>query len=180
MRKKLFVSVVCLIVILSVPGVSYAVSLGGRWQSNPTYNSSGLVMQAQVNSAIQDWNSALSSVDSSITISYSTAASATLGITENFFGYTGWNAMGTPGPDPYSGTYTYAGISLNRTYMDGFSNTKRRAIIAHEVGHILGLAHYNSSSPRSLMYYAGSSVYFDDWGIYSPQAFDVSELGLIY
>lgn len=64
--------------------------------------------------------------------------------------------------------------------MDAYSSTKKRAICAHELGHMLGLNHTYYSSPKTLMYYEGSSVYYDSWGIYTPQSNDISDLNLIY
>jgi hypothetical protein len=64
--------------------------------------------------------------------------------------------------------------------MDNYTPEKRKAIITHELGHVLGLSHNTYTSPRTLMYEGGSGVYFDQWGISSPQSNDIADINLIY
>ena len=178
--RRLLMVVIIITMMISTSIVANAVALGGRWNTNPSYNADGSRFESQVDSGANSWNSALSSIGSSRRINHTSKSSTNVSIVIYGYGNVGWNAQGEPGPNLTSGSYTYATMRLNTTYMNTYSNAKNKAICTHEWGHILGLAHYSSSSPRSLMYAQGSSIYYDQWGISSPTSFDVSELNKIY
>jgi hypothetical protein len=126
------------------------------------------------------WNSSLSSIGASISIKSSTATGASFIPSVDYYGYTNWNGYCKAGPDQYSGTLTYATYQLNRTYMDAYSSAKRKAIATHELGHGLGLSHNTYTSPQTLMYEGGSSVYYDSWGISNATSTDIADLNSIY
>lgn len=133
--------------------------------------------QAPMNDSITSWNSIFSQISSSRRIEISSVTSSTVIPNTVNYGSTGWNAQGEPGPSITSGTYTYGTIRLNRYYMDTYSARKKRAICAHEWGHILGLAH---RSGKVLMNWEGSGTYFDQWGIFYPTTDDKNDLNVIY
>lgn len=179
MKKKIFVS---LVVMGLISTTASAGLFGGKWNAQPSYYidpASGYY--SLVNDSARSWNSVLSSIGSSMKImSNSSIMSATVAVNPEYYGATGWNATGTPGPNMYSGYYTYATVRINRSYMDYFTPNKIKAIITHELGHVMGLAHNTYTSPRTLMYEAGSSVYYDSWGISTPQSNDIADLNVLY
>lgn len=183
MKKSfsIIILVFCL-VALTTTNVSASV-YGGKWATNPTYyvSPSTNVYYSEFNQAVTSWNTALSSIGASIRYNYATFGSASFFPNEDYYGTAcGWHAYGISGPNQYSGTYTSATLKLNRSYMDNFTSAKRKAIITHELGHILGLAHNSFTSPQTLMYEGGSDIYYNSWGISSPTNTDISTLNSIY
>jgi predicted Zn-dependent protease len=179
--KKLAVVMITLILLVGNISIANAGIFGGSWANNPTYwvNPSS-PYYSDFNQAINNWNGALSYIGASIRFTYDTAEYASFIPEMTFYGETGWNGYGQAFPNQYSGTLTYATLKLNRTYMDNYTPEKRKAITTHELGHILGLSHNTYTSPHTLMYEGGSSVYYDQWGISSPQGNDIADLNLIY
>ncbi len=66
---------------------------------------------------------------------------------------------------------------LNTNYTNGYSNTGRQQVQAHEFGHTLGLAH-NPNNCYTVMY-PTSDRYFT-CGIYTPQQDDINGINAIY
>lgn len=157
-----------------------AETLGGKWTTNPNYYCFDSNFSTQNTSAVNDWYNALVGIGSSRRISKGSVTNSSVSILSSNYGDTGWNAMGEPGPSINSGTYTYATMRLNTTYMNGYSSGKKKAIITHEWGHILGLAHTTSKSNSSLMAAEGSSYYYDQKGISAPTSYDKVQLDKIY
>lgn len=178
--KKIFLTIILLLFMIG--GLKpKAEVFGGKWLSSPTYYiSTTNSYYNNITTGVSRWNSALSSISANINIQYASALSALVIVNTSAYGTTGWNAMGSSGPVLTSGIYNYGSIKLNTTYMANYSISKRSAICTHEWGHVLGIAHTMSSNIDSLMYYGGSSIYYDDWGIYSPTQYDVDQLDLIY
>lgn len=175
MRKKMTVAFLCLLVLITSASAG---KLGGKWETNPTYHiDSSNSYYSAVTNAAKAWNNVFTS---DMEIKSTSVTSAYITINTNAYGQTGWNAQGEPGPDYTSGTYLYATMRINTTYMDSYTATKKLAICTHEFGHILGLAHNTYTSPRTLMYERGSGVYYDQWGISTPQTNDISDLNSIY
>ena len=170
-----------LFVMLINPIQTNADVFGGKWTSSPTYYlSTSNAYYSNISAGASRWNTQLSAISANINIQYVGAISASISVNTFSYGSTGWNAMGSTDPVLTSGTYTYGNIKINTSYMDSYSITKKSAICTHEWGHVLGIAHTMSASINSLMYYGGSSVYFDDWGISSPTQYDKTQLNLIY
>ena len=182
MKAKKLVALMIIMVLVVCSNVNaYAGVFGGRWASNPTYYiDASNAYYSEFNNAISSWNSALSSIGASISFYYATLISSSVVTITDYYGYVGWNAQGEPGPNIYSGTYTYGTVRLNRTFMDNFSTGKRKAIITHELGHILGLSHNSYTTTQTLMYEGGSEVYYDQWGISSPTNTEIGFLNTIY
>lgn len=127
-------------------------------------------------SAVNAWNLKLASTGTSIRIKSNSESAATIGPDFAYYGETGWSGRGRPGPDPYSGNYTYADLQLNRTYLDGMNEEEPIEVITHELGHVLGLAHTVSSSNKSIMYQGA----YQTWTITTPQTYDYNSLNSIY
>lgn len=182
MKKRKFLFLITLLLTLSSFITANAEIFGGKWTSNPTYYvDSSNVYSFQINNAISYWNSALSSIGSSIHLSSSTVTSAVIIPNSEYYGAVEWIGWGQPGPDAFDGTYEYALIKYNRTRLDPISSPgAKQAIISHEWGHALGLHHTVGDETRSLMSYRGYEVYYNQWGITMPTAYDKSSLDLIY
>lgn len=80
----------------------------------------------------------------------------------------------SPGPD--GPTYTAADIWLNDDYLGGYGSNKRRSVIAHEFGHLLGLAHESGA----VLMNAYTSERYDTYGIYIPTDDEVNGVNAIY
>lgn len=178
--KKILVFSLFFIMMVN-PISTKAEVFGGKWTSSPSYYiSTSNAYYVNLNISMNRWNVQLSAISANISIYYTSQLNASVSVITYAYGNTGWNAMGTPGPALTSGTYTYGSIKLNTTYMNNYTASKNSAICTHEWGHILGIAHTMSNNIDSLMYYGGSSVYYDQWGIYAPTYYDVTQLNLIY
>lgn len=179
LKKQLTIMIIAVIYVFSLVPTVFADYLGGKWASNIGYysNSSDPYYSADVTGPAR-WNNVCIKRKWTAT----TSTSAAVNSTSAFYGATGWNAQGQPGPSITSGTYTYGTVRYNRTYMDAYSSDKKKAISTHEHGHVMGLAHNidTSTSLRSLMYKGGSSVYFDQWGIGSPTSRDITDINNLY
>lgn len=180
MRRKLTMILMALCVLF-VSIQAEAGTFGGKWATNPTYYiSTSNAYYSEFTQAVSSWNSALSSIGASISIKSNTATGASFIPSVDYYGSTGWNGYCKPGPDPFSGTYTYVTYQLNRSYMDSYTSAKRKAICTHELGHALGLSHNTYTNPQTLMYEGGSSVYYDSWGLSSPTITDIADLNSLY
>lgn len=176
---KLFLVLTIVLTFLVIP--TFAEVLGGKWVNNPTfYLATNSQYYQPYLTAVNVWNINLTNTGTSIRIRSNSQSAATISPSEGLYGYTGWSANCAPGPNLHSGTYTYAEMKLNTSYMWKYSPEKKSAVIAHELGHMLGIDHTQSTTPRSLMYEAGSSVYYDQWLLTGPTSFDYNTLNSIY
>lgn len=135
------------------------------------------------------WNSAFSNWDGSSDVTFSKVgtnsyAGAIVGNATNF-GSVGWDGMA---PNAYScsgGYWSSTGnpVQLNTYYTDGYTGYKRWSVAAHEIGHMLGLAHVGSgttacSSVTIMNPY--TSHRYDDCGKYTPWPDDISGVNALY
>lgn len=177
MKKKL---IVILLSLCFVYNYASAEVYGGKWASNPSYyHNTSNPYSTEFNQAISSWNGVLSSIGSALRIRSGSATGATVMVsTANYYDL-GWDGYCKPGPDPYSGTYTYADMKLNTFYMDNFTSDRRKSVITHEFGHCLGLAHTETGANRSIMYIT-SNVYYGQWNLTSPTSYDIDNLDSLY
>lgn len=180
--KKLKVLVILAVCLSMLSIITNAEICGGAWRVNPTYYvSSTDKFYSQHTYAVSTWNSALAGCSgNNIRIYSNTQQAAVVSSVNQSYGSTGWNAYTTVGPDPYYGTYSYADMKFNLTYMNGYTSEKNKSIVTHEWGHVLGIDHTQDIRISSLMYVGGSDTYYDKWGLTEPTSFDKSQLDIIY
>ncbi len=92
----------------------------------------------------------------------------------------GYLAATLNNPD-WTSTYTYSTIWVNEYWQDeGYyeNPTHLQSVLAHELGHTLGLAHENDWGAIVLMYWTDAS--FLDCGIYEPTTDDLNGVDDIY
>ncbi|MEO1086089.1 MAG: matrixin family metalloprotease [Acidobacteriota bacterium] len=116
-------------------------------------------------------------------LSFSTTSGGNWDIAQyvSTFGNTGWAGLAyicaTNGScsnsSAYNGTYDYCIAYENRTYMDGYSYTRRQAVSAHEAGHCVSLAHNNNTS--SVMY-----TFISSTGVTNPNSGDRNDVNAKY
>lgn len=128
--------------------------------------------------ARNSWNSALDSINSSIDINMGSSSDYDVMLISADYGYTTWTA--TAFPEYEGNTFIIGGGSMrvNDYWHDTYTFERSRAIICHEIGHMLGQYH-NVTIPKSLMY-KSSSVFYELYGIMEPNDFDINELATIY
>jgi predicted Zn-dependent protease len=139
-----------------------ATAQGGKWTSNITYyvpNNDAYL--TNIRTAVNDWNNVLGQY-TTLTIRTADVLGAKVTASSAYYGTdVCWTGMGEPGPNPYSGTYTYGSVRLNRSHLD--NKWYITQVATHEFGHILGLAHAyeNVSSIMSLFNNAPTITSYD-------------------
>jgi hypothetical protein len=144
-----------------VPATANGAALGGKWKT-PTFTYYRNV------GTFTDYSSPAAGAAASW--SSNTKFSPVLGTvgaqvwyTVAAYGTTDWLGIGEPAPNPYAGTYTSGSIKINASWLNtrhfncstpGASTctyaadtaNQKQCVSAHEMGHVIGLAHTASTS----------------------------------
>ncbi|HEX5088533.1 MAG TPA: hypothetical protein VFV89_12055 [Nocardioides sp.] len=101
-------------------------------------------------------------------------------ITDGGFGNTGWDGI------TYyscSGGIFVKGmlVRINGYYADAYSGQKKRAVIGHELGHVVGLADRNiGQCPNRSIMWGDTFGRYDVCGIFTVQADDIQGANTLY
>ncbi len=72
-------------------------------------------------------------------------------------------------------------VRINRYYADGYSAAKRQSVLAHELGHALGLSHASAlSCPNVPLMHQSTYTRYDVCHINTPQQGDVDHVNTLY
>jgi hypothetical protein len=174
-RKIMTTSVLTIALCIALSSFAYAHFFGGKWNSSiGWWLSSSSPYYSTFQSAASSWNNW-----SKLKFCQTSMTSATVIPAIEFYGYLGWAGQGVPGPNQNSGTYTYGEVRINRSYTDPSSANIKTAVVTHELGHILGLAHPYTANDPSIMY-SNTSYAYNTWGIYYPAGHDITDINTLY
>lgn len=87
-----------------------------------------------------------------------------------------WDGLAYISDDDGDGFYDYASAFVNRYYTDDYELNKRRSVMGHELGHMLGLAHETGA----VLMNGYTSQRYDTYGVYTPQTDDVNGINALY
>lgn len=150
--------------------------LGCRWPSGGiTYKSNTTgAYTAPTTAAINDWT------NNTVVTFIPKTSGAQFSIINGAYGNTGWDGRSSSG---CSGGYFVSGavVQLNEYYGNGYVANKKRSVIAHELGHIVGLDHWNPTTclGRPVMFESTPGRYVS-CGVYTVQSDDKSGANAIY
>lgn len=171
MKKKIIfvtISIICMSTTLVLAWATanllswWMVDSGGHldWSGSTTFSS-------QFNSAVNTWNNYKSGVirkDTILTVN---------DVTIKDVGYISQDVYARTTAEKPSGKTT-GEIKFATSLLNGASNSLKKAVIIHELGHALGLDHYTGDT-KSVMYpIASESICNTTLTAYDKQAYDAS------
>jgi hypothetical protein len=115
------------------------------------------------------------------------ATSANVAVNVDDYGATDYLAFGLPGPNVSGGTYTYGSVQINAGWLNtrhyncatpgaascdypADSDSERRCVATHELGHIIGLAHTGDSPGYQSIMNPLHGKRCHTWAIVSPSS----------
>jgi len=205
-KFSIILGFICLSVFCLSTVVAYANVYPAKWSSSKvsngklglTYNydyvNSGSISSSEVTNGIQSWLN--------IGANFFTAEAAYWNADVLFreLNYTQWSLNGWPQTttawtQPIAGskacstdgsinictssdTITLAAVYINTAQLPGlFGGSKRQALIAHELGHAIGVAHHTFLSQNSIMW---ADVWNNSRFSYTPTSADAGDVNSLY
>lgn len=179
---------------LSVAGSAH--QLGGRWSSPQTTYFKQLNGYSGYSDPIDNGADGWTN-KTKFTYYLAPATSASVAVNVNDYGATDYLALGVPGPNAYGGTYTYGTVQINAGWLNtrhyncatpgaascdypADSNSERRCVATHELGHIIGLAHTGDSPGYQSIMNPLHGKRCHTWAIVSPQQHDIDDVQALY
>jgi hypothetical protein len=159
------------------PASAYALMNCHMSSPHSSYGTTGGVTgqyaTAIVNAA-NDWSQTATPL-----IIYAGSSSSQFSVDAFNFGNTGQDGVQTSS-GCHSGIWVYPYANWNTYYTNAYSVTGKEQVMVHEIGHVLGLAHYgiNTCTGQPIMY--GSSSRYFTCGHVKPQLDDVNGINYIY
>lgn len=185
--KSLYLSTLCLLIILgmSVSAVLSYETLGGSWTSTDVRDLDWLVKSGidnywDIRYAVDDATSSWNDVVESGCPDFDRVTSNELVYILDKEETNGPLAETLNSPD-WTSTYNYSRIWVNQYWLDELyyeSPEHLQSVMAHELGHTLGLNHENDYGAIVLLYWTDLS-YLDN-GIYEPVLDDINGVDSIY
>lgn len=166
MKKYPYILLFCCLLLFFSNGVAeaYKFSTGKRASLRIVYTLDPLKpgYGSILTDAMNSWKSAS---NDKITFSYNSRG-YTAYFTGNDFGTTGWSGLCQNILSSDNKTITDSVISINYKYTDNYNNWTIQSVMAHEIGHALGLAHEDPSNV--LMYFS------DERTVNTPQSDEIN------
>lgn len=173
---------IAVIVIPQTPASAYAL-LNCRWPSTTitwSDQTGGGAYGTPVHQAVADWNN--SSAPTTFNL---VGSNAQFRIVPEYWGTADWagrvdGATGSPSCSNGRWSNTPFTVWLNRRFLDGFPATSKRGVTAHELGHVLGLAHSGGPACFGMVIMFTGATERYNCGITTPQYDDIAGVEHIY
>lgn len=152
------------------------------------YTSTSSTYISAVDGGVGYWDSAISDFDFTYS-PYSSSQSCALNFTASAYGsgldwyadtdfYNSSDKLINSGDDPTT-NWKYVIIKLNTSKMSADTLTYKKGTVAHEIGHAMGLAHYNKTTNGcQLMNGIHDTRY--SYSVYKPQNGDIAGVEYLY
>lgn len=177
--KKLLAGVTALAIVGVVGSVAQAHNLGGKWGQKSYMYHNNMNGHTWYEANVMDpsasrWTSQTIFGLSKSSPLNSAVAHVVYSANDGLYGY------GEPGPNPFGGTYTYGTVKVNDYNVGPHDNQRQKnCVAAHEMGHVIGLAHNENTTYNSIMY-----RYHDKrchtWDLLGPQPHDETDVSQLY
>ena len=164
--KKIIISTLMMIIVMTTYSFAYSTQKYGWKTIRIPIRTNAPGYSVEISRAINEWNS----IHPSVQIYYDSKAPNVI-----YSGYYNNNWIGYYEYYTSNGKLTRFNIYLNNNKLNGKSSKYKQGIVAHELGHALGLNDNSYKNTASLM-----SIYRDKNVIIKPTADDIKGVKAIY